>query len=292
MRPGSSTLYVVATPIGNLDDISARAIKILGEVDIIAAEDTRVSRVLLGKYNIKTPMFSCHKFNEGKRGDFFISKLLEGKNIALISDAGVPCISDPGHRLVKQAHQNGIIVTSVGGPSSVTAALSVSGFDATCFTFIGFLPKGSEGRKMLAYMINHGGTYVFFESPKRIKKTLGTISGISDKVNICLCNDMSKKFEKIYHGKISDVLCEIMANENSEKGEYTCVINSIAQEIIKSSSISIEAQIVDIMVKKNINLKEAAGELKSQNPKLQKKQIYNAMLTLKKIGDKQYGVTF
>ena len=281
MHPSSSTLYVVATPIGNLDDISARAINILGEVDLIAAEDTRVSRVLLDKYGIKTPMFSCHKFNEGKRGDFFVSKLQEGKNVALISDAGVPCISDPGHRLVSLAHKNGITVSSVCGPSSVTAALSVSGFDATCFTFIGFLPKGGEGKKVLTDIINRGGTYVFFESPKRIKKTLAAIIEISSEVGICLCNDLTKKFEKIYHGNITDVLDEVMANEHSEKGEYTCVINLTPQDVPECEPNSIEAQLVDIMIKKSISMKYAAAELKIQNKKLQKKQIFNAMLLLK-----------
>ena len=281
MHSSSSILYVVATPIGNLNDMTIRAIKILGEVDLIAAEDTRVSRVLLDKYGIRTPMFSYHKFNEGKRGDFFISKLLIGKNVALISDAGVPCISDPGHRLVSLAHKNGIQVSSICGSSSVMTALSVSGFDASCFTFIGFLPKGGEGKKALTDMINRGGTNVFFESPKRIKKTLGVINEISDGVNVCLCNDLTKKFEKVYHGKIADVLDQVTANENSEKGEYTCVINSVPQEIVKNEAISIEAQIVDLIVKKNISLKEAAGEIKTLNKKLSKKQIYNAMLSLK-----------
>ena len=281
MHPSSSTLYVVATPIGNLEDISARAIRILGEVDLMAAEDTRVSRVLLDKYGIKTPMFSCHKYNEGKRGEFFVSQLLLGKNIALISDAGVPCISDPGFRLVGLAHANGITVSGVCGPSSVMAALSVSGFDASCFTFIGFLPKGGAGKKALAEMINKGGTYVFFDSPKRIKKTLSAINEISKEVSVCLCNDLTKRFEKVYHGKISDVLDEVNANDNSEKGEYTCVISSSNQKVFCGEVTSIEAQIVDIMVKKGINMKEAAAELKTQNRKLQKKQIYSAVLSLK-----------
>ena len=283
MQPISSVLYVVATPIGNLDDMTIRAIKILEEVDLIAAEDTRVSRVLLDNYGIKTPMFSCHKFNEGRRGDFFISQLLLGKNVALISDAGVPCISDPGHRLVGLAHKNGITVSSVCGPSSVMAALSVSGFDASCFTFIGFLPKSGEKKNILADMVRHGGTYVFFESPKRIKKTLAAICEISSNINVCLCNDLSKKFEKIYYGKTADVLDEVTANENSEKGEYTCVINSAPYDVPGNECMSIEARIVDIMVQKNICMKEAAGELKLSSKNLQKKQIYSAMLSLKKI---------
>ena len=283
MHPNSSILYVVATPIGNLNDITARAIKILGEVDLIAAEDTRVSRVLLDKYSIKTPMFSCHKFNEGKRGDFFVKKLLEGKNVALISDAGTPCISDPGHRLASLAYKHGITVTSACGPSSVTAALSISGFDATRFSFIGFLPRGGEGKKALEELVNKGGTCVFFESPKRIKKTLAAILEISDKVNVCLCNDLTKKFEKVYQGKIADVLAQVFSSENSEKGEYTCVINSPPRDLTEVEPSSIEAQLVDIMVKKGIGMKEAAAELKTQNKKLQKKQIYNAMLSLKSL---------
>ena len=281
INPG--TLYVVATPIGNLDDMTFRGVEVLSGVHLIAAEDTRTSRVLLDKYNVKTPLFSCHKFNEGKRGDFFVSKLMEGKSIALISDAGTPCISDPGHLLVSLAHKNGITVTSVCGASSVMAALSVSGFDGASFTFIGFLPKGGEGKKVLADLIKRGGTYVFFESPKRILKTIANIHEISDGVNICLCNDLTKKFERIYHGTAMHVLNQLTENENAEKGEYTCVINSAPQEAVNENSISIEALLVDIMAKEGIDLKEAINELKARNKGLQKKQIYNASLVLKKL---------
>jgi len=141
MTPSPPTLYIVATPIGNLEDITPRAIRILKEADYIAAEDTRHSRVLLSCFDIKTPLFSCHKFNEEKRGDFFIEKLQEGKSIALISDAGTPAISDPGHLIVSQVSAADFPVVPVPGASAVVAALSASGFNGSKFTFLGFLPR-------------------------------------------------------------------------------------------------------------------------------------------------------
>ena len=284
MPISSSVLYVVATPIGNLEDISQRALKILREVDIVAAEDTRVSRVLLDRYDIKTPMFSLHKFNERKRGDFFVEKLLGGKNVALISDAGTPCISDPGFMLVKHAHDSGITVTSVCGPSSVMAALSICGYDLSNFSFIGFLPKAREGKKVLEDIISQGGTYVFFESPKRVKKTVKTICDIEGSVDVCLCNDLSKKFERVYRGRASDVLNELIANEHAEKGEYTCVIHIGPQSLPSNDEKpSIEAGIVDIMIKNNLSLQEAADELRARDKKIPKRQIYAAKLRLRDI---------
>ena len=277
----SSTLHVVATPIGNLEDITFRAVRVLGEVDLIAAEDTRVSRVLLQKYNIKTPMFSCHKFNEEKRGVFFLAKLLEGKNVALISDAGVPCISDPGYRLVSLAQKNGINVTSVCGASSLTAALSVSGFEASNFMFLGFMPKIDEN---VINKMNQGGVFVFFESPKRIKKTLVKLSEYVIEASICLCNDLSKMFEKIYYGSLCEVLGELDKNPFSEKGEYTCVIESKPKSFENEGGLSLEALIVDVMVKKNIGVKEAVREVKAVNKKIQKRQLYDAALRLKGCG--------
>ena len=276
----SSALYVVATPIGNLDDITFRAVKVLGEVDLVAAEDTRASRVLLERFGIKTPVYSCHKFNEEKRGAFFARKLLEGKSVALISDAGTPCISDPGHRLVKLAHESGIDVVSVCGASSVTAALSVSGFPADSFTFIGFLPKGEAGRKALLGFFQQGGTYVFFESPKRIIKTIEAIGEISPAAEVCLCNDLSKKFERLYRGKAAEVLGGLLANEHAGKGEYVCVVRAAPLAASDEDCLSIEAQLVDIMAKSGKSAKEAVGELNKSNGKLSRREIYAAALRL------------
>ena len=279
------TLYVVATPIGNLEDMTPRAVRVLQEVDIIAAEDTRHSRILLSHFNIKnTQLYSCHKFNEERRGDFFVSKMLEGQTVALISDAGTPCISDPGHRLVSAAAEAGIDVVAVCGASAVVGALSVSGFDVTGFRFLGFLPRK---KRDIADCLREvfPCTVVFYESPKRIEDTIGVLDECFSDAKICLCNDITKKFEKLYRGNPSEVLQQLRENENSGKGEYTCVVNvdSVLEEDKPDDDVSLESQIIDIMVKTNDTLKGACDKLRLQNEKLSKKEIYKAMLNLKNI---------
>ena len=285
-------LYVVATPIGNLEDITARAIRVLGEVDLIAAEDTRHSRGLLSHFNIspKGPMFSCHKFNEGKRGDFFVNALLEGKNIALISDAGTPCISDPGHRLVQLAADAGIQVVAVCGASAVIAALSVSGFDVSNFAFIGFLPRGKMAVKAIAETLAHTETVAFYESPRRVTATLEQVAENLPNAQICLCNDISKKFERIYRGTAEQVLAELKENPAAEKGEYACIVNmphtaenNEDSEEESSEQPSLESQLVDIMIKSGGTLKDASRKLHETHTTLSKKEIYAAMLRLKNL---------
>ncbi|MCL1863364.1 MAG: 16S rRNA (cytidine(1402)-2'-O)-methyltransferase [Defluviitaleaceae bacterium] len=275
-------LYVVATPIGNLEDITARAVRILGEVDIIAAEDTRHSRGLLSHFNIKTPMFSCHKFNEEKRGDFFVEKLLEGKSVALISDAGTPCISDPGGRLVAAASKAGVDVVPVCGASAVVGALSVSGFDVSRFAFVGFLPRGKNAVKGLLDTIEAVETVVFYESPKRIKSVLSVMKEEIPDALLCVCNDISKKFEKIYRGTAQEVLAELLSNPAAEKGEYTCVVHLVmAEKVEVTEEITVEARLIDIIIKQYCTLKEASRILHSSDDKLSKKEIYAAMLRVK-----------
>jgi len=280
------TLFVVATPIGNLEDMTPRAVRVLQEVDIIAAEDTRHSHGLLTHFDIAgKPMFSLHKFNEEKRGDFFVSKLREGKTVALISDAGTPCISDPGYRLVKMAADAGVDIVAVCGASAVVAALSVSGFDVSRFQFLGFLPR--KRKDMTTILANTlPGTIVFYESPKRVLDTLKLVAENFPSAEVCICNDLSKKFEQSYRGNISHVLATLQENPNAEKGEYTCVIycESIETDIVdETDAPSLESQLVDIMVKSGGNLKDAAAILRERHVKLSKKEIYSAMLTLKKL---------
>ena len=287
MQNSKGCLYVVATPIGNLEDMTPRAIRILGEVELIAAEDTRHSRGLLSHFNIKTPMFSCHKFNEEKRGGLFISKLEEGKDVALISDAGTPCISDPGHRLVKMAADAGIQIIAVCGASAMVSVLSVSGFDASRFSFVGFLPRAKKDMlKTIAEVLP--GTVVFYESPKRMQATLQIIADEYPTAQACLCNDISKKFERVYHGTPHEILAQLAENPNAQKGEYACVINieelPVEAPITEPDAPSLEAQLIDIIVKNGGTLKDATSTLRETCPKLSKKEIYAAMLNVKKIG--------
>ncbi|MCL2223765.1 MAG: 16S rRNA (cytidine(1402)-2'-O)-methyltransferase [Defluviitaleaceae bacterium] len=282
-------LYIVATPIGNLEDITARAVRVLGEVDMVAAEDTRHSRGLLAHFGIKVPLFSCHKFNEGKKGNFFVGALLEGKNVALVSDAGTPCISDPGNRLVEAAASAGITVVPVCGVSAVVAALSVSGFEASRFAFLGFLPRGKALVQVLSSAFCENETIVFYESPKRISATVGLIEKNFPTALICLCNDISKKFEMIYRGTAAEIATMLDGNPSSEKGEYTCVVNLAGGLEVNSSeekdaqSQTLESQLVDIMVKSDCTLRDASRKLHEINSALSKKEIYSAMLRLKEL---------
>ena len=284
MQNSKGRLYVVAPPIGNLEDMTPRAVRILREADLIAAEDTRHSRGLLSHFNIKTPMFSCHKFNEEKRGGLFISKLEQGKSVALISDAGTPCISDPGHRLVRMAADAGVEIIAVCGASAVVSALSVSGFDASRFSFLGFLPRNKKDLLgAIARVLP--GTFVFYESPKRVQATLQIIAGEYPAAQVCLCNDISKKFERTYRGTPGDVLAELAGNPDAGKGEYACTINieETPAEIEDENAPSLESQLVDIIVKTGCTLKDAGAVLRESHPELSKKEIYAAMLNLKNI---------
>ena len=283
-----SLLYIVATPIGNMEDITSRAIRVLNEVDMVAAEDTRHSRTLWAHFNIKTPMFSYHKFNEEKRGGFFLDALQAGKSIALISDAGTPCISDPGYRLVKTVAKAGFPVISVCGASAVVAALAVSGFDVTRFVFLGFLPRKATLEVFDSELsTSKGGVFVFYESPHRIKRTMELIAQKYPTTNVCLCNDLTKKFERLYRGLPQEVLNGLNSNPNSEKGEYTCVLNipeiDNSADLDANDSPSIESLLVDIMVKSGCTLRDATNELHKLCTGISKKEIYAASLRLKNL---------
>jgi len=302
MMPG--TLYIVATPIGNLADMTPRAVDVLTRADIIAAEDTRHSRALLTHFGIRPPAFSCHKFNEGKRGEFFVAALLEGKDVALISDAGTPSISDPGHKLVSLAAAHGVAVVAVAGANAVAAALSVSGMDASRFVFLGFLPRTGKEQAEIWNALAGGALLhapggdgsknacpaVFYESPLRIHKTLTALAESHPTASICLCNDLTKKFERVYRGTPAEVLDELSHNPSAKKGEYTCIAAlpmKEAEEASPTLSLSLEAQLVDLMTKNNCNLKDAASLLhESRRPQRKpgdKKAIYAATLRLKEL---------
>jgi len=276
-------LYVVATPIGNLSDVSFRQIEILKGVDMILCEDTRQSIKLLNHYEIKNKLVSYHKFNEESKASKVIEEIKNKDiNVALISDAGTPLISDPGYVITKLARENDIEVIGVPGPSAVITALSVSGFDVDSFTYCGFFPRESKEKKELIERINKSETdiFVFYESPKRVVGTLEYLmKNISD-LEVLVCSDLTKLHERHYYGKIDKVLTELRNNPNSELGEYTFIIKK--HNIVKDdNNLSIEAQLIDIVVKENVSLKEAVDILK-ENSHLSKKDIYNASLNLKK----------
>jgi len=269
------TLYVVASPIGNLEELSPRALKVLGEADIIAAEDTRTTGHMLGKFGIKAKLVAYHKFNELARQNFILEKLKNGENIALVSDAGTPCISDPGYLLVRAAADEGFTVVGLSGSCAVTTAISVSGFPAEPFLFVGFLPR--KDGAIIKTLSRDSQTIVFYESPRRVISTVELLAEFMPEASLCLCNDLTKKYERIYRGKPSEVLEELQSNPHAEKGEYTCVLYFCAIQQIEEAT-SLESQLIDIMVKSNCSLKEAIKNLSATKPK---NEIYAASLRLK-----------
>ncbi|MCL2095762.1 MAG: 16S rRNA (cytidine(1402)-2'-O)-methyltransferase [Oscillospiraceae bacterium] len=284
-------LYIVATPIGNLDDMTPRAVEILKNADIIAAEDTENSMKLLTKFDIRTKLVSNHKFNEINSADYFIRELLNGRNIAVISDAGTPCISDPGGVIVKKAAENNIEIIAVPGACAAAAAISVSGFVLKSFVFEGFFPREkSDMKKIILKLKNNPGVYVFYESPKRIIKTFEILSENLPGCNICLCNDLTKKFERIYRGSPGEVLEELRGNISVQKGEYTVIVSVDGSESERQGSddflscISPEAVIADVMTKQKYTLKDAIRYISdSEEYDFTKNQVYAASLNLKKM---------
>lgn len=283
----AGTLYVVATPIGNLNDMTPRAIETLKNVDLIAAEDTRNTMKLLQHFDIHTPQTANHKFNERQAVDRLVNELLSGKNIAVVSDAGTPCVNDPGFILVEAASKAGIRVIGVSGACAAVTAVSASGLPSDTFHFMGFFPRENKDTRLLFDYIKNTikDLYIFYESPKRILDTLKDIEKELPDSKICLCNDMTKAHERIYRGNPSDVIAELSANPNAEKGEYALLVYyepNTSKE--PEESLSLEALLVDEMVKNGISAKEAIANLTaSKKTTAGKKEIYAASLRLKEL---------
>lgn len=277
-------LYIVATPIGNLGDITKRAIKTLETVDIILCEDTRTSSHLLNSLEIKTKLISYHKFNENERSREVIELLKSGKNIALITDAGTPCISDPGSILISECISNKIEIFSIPGASALTTALTLSGLVIHNFAFYGFLERKNSKQKEELKRIQQNDleTIVFYESPKRIIPTIENIKEVMNDPYIIVLNELTKKFEKKYYGKSSQVL-DLLQKANYELGEYVIVVSKNKMEE-KKEEVSLEALLIDKIIKNNYTMKEAINDLAFEfKNKYSKKEIYNASLKLKNI---------
>ncbi len=213
-------LFIVATPIGNLEDITLRAIRTLKECDVILCEDTRRAKILLKHYGIEKPLVSYFEGNEEKRIPEVLEMLREGKNIALISDAGTPLISDPGYKLVRRCREEGFDVIPIPGPSAVISALSVSGLETDRFAFIGFPPKKKGKRlKLLESLKDFEGSLVFYVSPYKVKEFLKELLEVFGDRHICICREMTKMFEEYVYGKISEVMEKV-----KEKGEFVIVV--------------------------------------------------------------------
>ena len=282
------TLYIVATPIGNSRDMSPRGIQILSDVDMIAAEDTRRSMILLNKLEIKNKLVSNHKFNEYGKSKYFINEMKEGKSVAVITDAGTPCISDPGNELIKVAIEEGIKVVGVPGCCAAVNALAISGFDLSSFLFFGFFPRENVERRKLLEKMRKGDTrtFAFYESPKRIMDLVEFFIDENANIKMCLCNDMTKLHEMSFRGDPQQVKEQLLAKGNYDKGEYAVVIEIDKDYIFNKveHTVSAEAMLVDAMVSGELSSKEAvAAVLADENNSYSKNELKAAALRLKKL---------
>jgi len=269
-------LYLVSTPIGNLEDITLRAIKILKKSDFILCEDTRISKILLKKYDVKSKLIAYHKFNEKKKLIKIIELLKSGSTISLISDAGTPNISDPGKILVNECIENNINITPIPGPSSVTSAISISGFSENFF-FYGFFP---EKKKILdedlKYLSKLNSSIVFFISPKKISKIIPHLKTNFSGRKIVICREMTKYFEEFIRTDIDKI--ELLKFEH--KGELTVVISeNFNQKKISTSLDESDKRLINKMINK-LSVKEITS-LIIQQKKISKKEIYNYCINLK-----------
>lgn len=229
MSSNYGKLYLCATPIGNLEDISYRAVRILSEVQLIAAEDTRHTRKLLTHFDIHTPLISYHEFNKGQRGPELIEKLLNGENLAVVSDAGMPGISDPGADLSRLAAEHGITVIPVPGANAALSALVCSGLDTTAFTFVGFLPKANKRRmEILERVAVYPHTLIFYESPHRLRATLRELLKSLGDRKMTAARELTKKFEEFIRGSISEVSAYF--SEQEPRGEFTLIVGGRSEE--------------------------------------------------------------
>jgi len=286
-----SKLYVVPTPIGNLSDMTERAIETLKNCDLILAEDTRHTLKLLNHSNIKTKMISYHKFNEKQRSQEIITEILtEEKNVALVTDAGTPCISDPGYELIKEARINGIDVIGLPGASALITALSIAGIESYEFVFYGFLPrKKSQLEEMLQRIsINSVKTFILYESPKRIIDLIENIKTYMPNSTLCVCKELTKMHENAFYGSVDSVLEQLKNHEDAERGEYVIVgYNNDYVEKEEKMNVGIHGILFDKIVKNKYSLIEAVNEAAEEGI-ASKNAAYKASLEIKKFIETYY----
>lgn len=271
-------LYIVATPIGNLQDMSFRAIQILKSVDSILAEDTRHSLPLLQQFSITTPIYSLHEYNERERTENIINRLIDGKSIALISDAGTPLISDPGYFLVREARRHGIRVIPIPGACAAITALSVSGLPTDRFVFEGFLPTKSKARiDRLTELLNEPRTLIFYEAPHRIVDLLKDMQKVfGEGREVVLARELTKTFETILAGNLSKLLEVIETDLNQQRGEMVVMVEGIREPTSKVPAHDMLALLLE-----ELPLKKAV-EITAKLTGQRKNEIYDLALSIKK----------
>jgi len=271
-------LYLVATPIGNLEDITLRALRILKEVDLIACEDTRYTARLLNRYAIDTPRESYHQFNEASRAPQLLQMLRDGKNIALVSDSGTPLISDPGYELVFCCRKEGIKVVPVPGPSAAIAALIGSGLPTEAFFFAGFLPaRGSQRKRRLQELTGIPATLIFYEAPHRLLSSIEDMADILGPRRACLARELTKMHEELLHGTLPELLENLQARPRIQ-GEITIVIEQ--GETVQVFTVfpeSIKQHLDEVMKKTGLPRNEALKSVARQRG-ISRKEAYNLLI--------------
>lgn len=277
----NGVLYLVATPVGNLEDITLRALKVLREVDIIAAEDTRQTIKLLNSYEIKKPLVSYFEHNKRVKGGYLIRQLLSGKNIALVSDAGTPGISDPGEELVKQAVDSGIRVTLVPGPAAAVMGLVLSGLPAGRFVFEGFLPMNKRSRKERAASLkSETRTIVLYEAPHKLIYTLKDLYEALGDRKMAICRELTKKFEEITRCTISEAISKY--GNDPPRGEFVLVIEGADEGRLRTEAAEAWSEMdikehVELYIGQGMEKKEAIKKV-SLDRGVSKREIYNRLL--------------
>jgi 16S rRNA (cytidine1402-2'-O)-methyltransferase len=269
-------LYLVPTPIGNLEDMTFRAIRILKEADLIAAEDTRNTRKLCNYFEIDTPVVSYHEHNKETSGEKLIQKIKDGMKIALVSDAGMPAISDPGYELVAAAAQERVTVVPLPGANAALTALIASGLVCQPFYFYGFLERNKKGkREELEELKKQTGTVIFYESPHRLKDTLSWMYEILGDRKITICRELTKKFEEFIRGSMKEVLD--WANENEIRGEFCLIVEGAAKGFEEESTwwdhLSVEEHVNHYIDEKNMASKEAIKQT-AKDRGMNKREVY------------------
>lgn len=285
----SGILYLCATPIGNLEDMTFRSIRILKEVDLIAAEDTRHTIKLLNHFDIHTPLTSYHEHNKLSKGPELITTLLEGKSVVVVSDAGLPGIADPGSHLVSLAIEHNIVVTPIPGANAALSALICSGLDTTMFSFIGFLPKTNKKRKeLLEQLKEEEKTLLFYESPHRIKDTLAELVNILGNRKVVAARELTKKFEEFLRGDVEYLIKYFKGNQ--PRGEFTIVVEGFNQEkqgLKESNEPLSTADICDLvqaLVQEGVDKKTAIKKI-AVKLNLSRRDVYQTMLEAEKKED-------
>jgi 16S rRNA (cytidine1402-2'-O)-methyltransferase len=280
------TLFVVATPIGNLEDITCRALRILGEVDLIACEDTRQTAKLLGHYKIQKPTTSYHDYNEIEKSAHLVAQLQSGKKIALVTDSGTPCISDPGYRIVRAALQAGIQVVPLPGPCAMIAALSVSGRASDSFTFLGFLPSRKAARRtVLQSLKTEPRTLVFYEAPGRLPESLSDVAEILGARQLTIAREMTKVYEELFFGSV--VEAKQYFSLKPLKGEIVLIIEKPLTTTVPLSSLDedeLRAQLDELMRTESLS-KSAAIKQLSHQLKASRRELYQMLVSHERTRD-------